>query len=231
MTYAGSAPQAVARVVAVVPAKGLELAKSRVALSKRERRAYALAFVADTLAALAGCEAVAAVLVVTADAEVAEVARECGAEVVADDSTSLNEAVALGVQLARTSWPELAVLIAPADLPCLRSQDVQQVLLLAQQACGATGFGAFLPDREGTGTTLVVLPADPLRPASNGAPLTAYGPGSASRHAALGLHRLDAAPTRARHDVDTLADLDDALTLGVGPHTTALTLASSLPSP
>lgn len=49
--------------------------------------------------------------------------------------------------------------------------------------------------------------------------------GSAAKHRALGLRSLDDAPVRARHDVDTLKDLQMAATLGLGPETAAVMAA------
>lgn len=72
-----------------------------------------------------------------------------------------------------------------------------------------------MPDRSGTGTTVVVH-----QPGS--VPATGYGPGSARRHLALGLLALPEAPAGARHDVDTLADLEAARRLGVGVRTAAV---------
>ena len=99
--------------------------------------------------------------------------------------------------------------MVPADLPCLASHAVTQVLRLAQRV-----GGAFVPNRAMTGTTLVVWPP--------GRPMVAqYGPGSAAKHRAIGLRSLDDAPPEARHDVDTLTDLRAAFTLGLSARTAA----------
>lgn len=97
--------------------------------------------------------------------------------------------------------------MVPADLPCLSSEAVTQVLRLEQHR-----EGALVPDRASTGTTLVLCP--PRRPV-----LAQYGPGSAGSHRALGLRSLDDAPLVARRDVDTLAALNAAAALGLGART------------
>lgn len=214
-------------VTAVVPIKALDVAKSRLALAERDRRRLALAFASDTLAALGGCPDVGTVIVVTADPEISALATSHGARVVPDHTDSIDAAVASAVlataphaiasadasadQCAAEGErlhviSEAGVLVTPADLPCLRADDVTDVLRQA-----AAHRGAFVPDRSGTGTTMVVFAAgEPV--------VTAYGVGSAARHTGLGLEAVSA-PVRARHDVDTLEDLREAAALGLGAAT------------
>jgi 2-phospho-L-lactate guanylyltransferase len=206
-TRSGRAPS---QVTAVVPVKPLALAKSRLALPADQRRALALAFAVDTISALVGSPLVGDVLVVTSDPEVAARLRPLGVRLAPDDGTGLREAVRAGIGLA-TSWrPAAGVAVVPADLPCLRAEDVAQVLTAA-----TSEQGSFVPDRSGTGTTFVVLPAGRTT-------ATRYGPGSARRHRSLGLQALSDAPARARHDVDTLDDLRAADALGPGAETAGL---------
>ena len=74
---------------------------------------------------------------------------------------------------------------------------------------------AFCPDAEGDGTSLVVS-----RDASS--LVTSYGPGSAAAHRAAGLVPLLEAPPALRRDVDTVAHLREAESLGVGRRTAAV---------
>ncbi|MGA8046314.1 MAG: 2-phospho-L-lactate guanylyltransferase, partial [Dermatophilaceae bacterium] len=202
-----------ARVVAVVPVKRLAAAKSRVRLPADQRETLAFAFALDTLDALTASPVVAATLVVTSDLDVVSELRRMDVEVVPDDTAGLHNAVEVGIAAATRRWPDLGIAVVPADLPTLRPVDVEEVVGLAE----ATG-GAFVPDHEGTGTTIVVHP-------SGRSTATRYGPSSAIRHRQLGLTALDHAPPRARLDVDTLEDLDVALTLGVGSRTAAAVAA------
>jgi 2-phospho-L-lactate/phosphoenolpyruvate guanylyltransferase len=68
-------------------------------------------------------------------------------------------------------------------------------------------------DAAGTGTTLLTAgPGHAVDPA--------FGAGSAAAHLARGHVRIVVAPISGlTHDVDYRADLDAALTLGVGPRT------------
>lgn len=198
------------RVAAVVAVKALGLAKSRLALPPALRQALVLAFAEDTLTALAACPLVDGVVVVTADPVVAQRAGRHGATVVPDGAGGLDAAVATGARVAAMLHPEAGTLVVPGDLPCLRPVDVAEVLHRAHRSAGAV-----VPDRAGTGTTLLLH--GPGRPVTS-----RYGEGSAARHAALGLRVLEDAPVRARHDVDTVEDLCAAADLGLGANTVAL---------
>lgn len=194
-------------VTAVVPVKRLALAKSRLRVEPDHRRDLALAFALDTVAALSASPRVTEVLVVTSDSVVARQVRRTGAQIVAEDGAGIEAAVMTGMRVATQGSPQTGVAVVPADLPCLRPDVVNRVLT------HASAWGrAFVPDRSGTGTTLVAhAPGVP--------PVTGYGLGSAARHVFLGLHLMSDAPLEARHDVDTLEDLRDAWDLGVGPAT------------
>lgn len=190
------------QVTAVVPVKRLAFAKSRLAVPADQREALALAFALDTISSLSGSPLVADVLVVTSDPVAARRLRRLGVRVLPDQGAGLGQAIHGGVRVAATWRPGTGIAVVPADLPCLRATDVTQVV-----TAGSVTEGAFVPDRSGAGTTLVIYP--PGRRA-----VTRYGPGSAAGHRALGLHTLHDAPMRARHDVDTLEDLAAATSLG-----------------
>jgi 2-phospho-L-lactate guanylyltransferase len=201
-----------AAVTAVVPVKRLGAAKSRLVLPPAQRQDLALAFALDTVEALVGCEAVAAVVVVTPDPAAAVRLRRRGVRVVPEQSHGLVPAVLAGIRAAVGWQPRTGVLVVPADLPCLRPADVAAVV-----GAPVGPGGAFVPDRSGTGTTLAHHPRGPYGVVA----VPQYGPGSATRHAALGLWALTDAPARTRLDVDTLDDLHDAAVLGTGAATRA----------
>lgn len=184
----------------VIPVKPSSSAKSRLGLGPELARAIAL----DTVAAVVACSAVDRVLVVTAD----ETFRPAGAEIVRERSAAgIDSAVRLGAELA-AGRPRAAIL---GDLPSLRPEDLAAALELAAQH--PRGFVA---DRETTGTTMVT--------AAQGLPLlTAFGPGSAHAHRALGLIRLDlSADSTVTADVDTVEQLRLARELGLGPASRAV---------
>jgi 2-phospho-L-lactate guanylyltransferase len=197
----------------VVPVKLLAHAKSRLAApAGAHREALALAFAADTVAAALRSPAVAAVFVVTDDPAARAVLCELGAVVVADQpAAGLNAALEHGGRVAVERHPDCGIGALSADLPALLSAELSLALALASPYPSAV-----VADAGGSGTTLYVAKAGTLF-----AP--AYGAGSLRRHVASGAQVLDEAGLRSlRRDVDTRADLTDALRIGVGPHTAAV---------
>lgn len=191
----------------VVPVKRLELAKTRLSsYGDSGRRSLALAFAADVVVA---ASQVAAVLVVTDDADAAALLGGLGAQVTRDDpDAGLNPALTHGAELLRAARPEAGVATVSADLPALTAEDLRAALSEV-----AAGERAFVADVAGTGTTLLAAgPGALLAPA--------FGSGSRAGHVASGARELRAA-AGLRRDVDTPQDLAAALKLGVGAHTAA----------
>ena len=205
----------------VIPVKRLTVAKSRLAPLPTARRAeLALAFVHDCVAAALAAPEVARVLVVTADGEAAGQLARIGAQIaweppstaeaVAPDGSQsrLNAAISFGAGRSCADRPDLRVGALTGDLPALRPRELGAVLNLAAAIDGRS----FVPDAAGTGTTLLLGPGDgQLDPR--------FGSDSRGRHARSGAAELFGAGRSVRQDVDTLADLEAALRLGVGAHT------------
>ncbi len=195
---------------AVVPLKGWGTSKSRLALPEGVRRQIVQAMAADTLATLKACPDIQAVSVLVRDRDLigSPVLRDIDDVVVQPDATASLDA-ALG-WFATTHAPEqvpLAVVVA--DLPALRAQSLSEVLVHA-----AEHPFAMVADREGSGTTvLTALLAADLAPH--------FGAKSAAAHQTAGATLVTSPPDLAC-DVDTLADLEHARTLGLGPLTAAI---------
>lgn len=201
----------------VVPVRGGPLAKSRLDLPVGTREALADAFARDTVAALLATGAVADVLVVTGDAEVAAWASGIGAQVVDDPSRGLDAAVEAGVSAAVSAGPrDVAVVLG--DHPALRAEEVDTAL-----AAAAVHGRAVLPDLDGTGTALLTT-----RSATAPGP-TAFGPGSAGAHAGIGHTVLHLDVPGLRTDVDDAASLARATQLGLGAATRAVLERATLP--
>jgi 2-phospho-L-lactate guanylyltransferase len=224
----------------VIPVKRLSAAKSRLAPLPVARRAdLALAFVHDCVTAALAAPEVEQVLVATADPAAAASLGRLGARIaleppgtadtaaeasasavaVADTSamasvaadgaqTRLNAAISFAAGLSRRERPDLRVGALTGDLPSLRTGELSAVLQLA----AAIGGRSFVPDAAGTGTTLLLAGTDGVLD-----PL--FGGDSRGRHARSGAAELFGAGRSVRQDVDTLADLEAALRLGVGAHT------------
>jgi 2-phospho-L-lactate guanylyltransferase len=199
----------------VVPLKPLALAKSRLAGAGGEgaRAGLALAFAVDTVAAALACTAVRSVSVVTDDALAGAELSALGARIVPDaPAAGLNAALAHGAHVVRSGSPEASVAALSADLPALRSAELELVLAAASAA-----DRAFLADAAGIGTTLLAAAAGiGLAPA--------FGEASRARHRRSGAQEiLLEGVDSVQQDVDTAADLQVAVSLGVGPRTAAAT--------
>ncbi|MFE9745582.1 2-phospho-L-lactate guanylyltransferase [Saccharothrix saharensis] len=188
----------------VVPVKTLERAKSRLVGARLDRPALALAFALDTISA--ALPAVRHVLAITDDPAVIAELRTLGVES-APGPEGLNESLRFGFGLLRSRDPDSVVGALQADLPALRTRELVAAL--------ATAHGrSFCPDRQGTGTTLLLsAPGGDLDPS--------FGPDSAAAHTASGATPLLGPWPSLRHDVDTAEDLRRAADLGLGRHTSA----------
>lgn len=204
----------------VVPVKGTAEGKSRL-LPERpagERMLLAEAFALDAVSALQRARQVGRVIVVTdAASSVAARLRERGVTVLGDPGGGLNAAVGAGLAWAGADADADSAAAAEAapgpvavmlgDLPTLVADDLDGALEAAR------GHPlALVHDAEGSGTTLIT--------ATEGALVPHFGGGSAERHRAAGHVDLVLKPeSTLRHDVDTEADLQAAVAVGVGPHT------------
>ncbi|MCG2623420.1 2-phospho-L-lactate guanylyltransferase [Arthrobacter sp. I2-34] len=204
----------------VIPFKGGPGAKSRLGTGTPGtagfrpdvRQALALAFLADTVAAAQAVPAVGRIVIASSDQAVLTVP---DIVLVADPGRGLNAAVTAGVEWAREQQDGGPVAVLAGDLPSLTSGDLAAALDLA-----AGHRLALVPDRHGTGTTLITAaPGTELVPR--------FGPGSCEAHRRDGHFLLPvSAASTLRADVDTPADLDRALRRGTGPRTRAIVLRS-----
>jgi len=194
----------------LVPVKPPSRAKSRLAsLGDDARRSLVTAFAADTVSAALGTSGVGAVLVVTDDHELAAALRGLGAEVIPDGvADDLNESLVQAGAEARRRWPGLGLAALCADLPALDPVELAQALEEASRHAAA-----FVADAAGEGTTLVAaLSPKDFTPS--------FGPGSREAHLTHGAHEVvEVDVPTLRRDVDTPADLREAVELGVGSRT------------
>lgn len=211
-----SAPSDETRWCLVVPVKRLGRAKSRLAgpeVPSALRERLALAFATDAVSAALTARRVAAVLVVTDDPTAAAALGALGARIVPDEpDAGLNAAFAFGARSARRILgAEVGVAAVTADLPAMRSTELD--IALARIIGDKQHFVA---DAHAIGTTMLFAPPgmdlDPR-----------FGGPSRAAHMAAGAVELSGGDISSlRRDVDTPADLADALRLGVGPATAAV---------
>ena len=207
------------RFAVVVPVKPVRHAKSRLApLGDQPRRSLVAAFASDTVSAALACASVGAVLVVTDDHVLAGALRDLGAHVVPDALVDdLNGSLVQGAAEAHRRWPDLRPVALCADLPALDPEELARALEVA-----SAHRAAFVADAAGDGTTMVAA-------ASLQEFTPCFGPGSRDAHVAEGAHEVvEVDVPTLRRDVDTPADLVDALALGVGPRTESTVSALTL---
>ncbi len=196
---------------AVVPVKPFARAKSRLApLGDDARADLVAAFAHDTVSALLGSRHVGLVVVVTDELSLSRALAGTGAVAVPEGhGANLNATLVQGAAEAARRRPELRPLAVCADLPALSGTAVDDFL----DSSSSPGEHWFVPDVAGTGTTTYLASAlDRFVPR--------FGPGSAQAHRDAGAVDLGSlAPVGLRRDVDTPADLADAVALGVGERT------------
>lgn len=197
--------------VVLVPVKPPAVAKSRlVGVPDDLRRDLAAAFARDTVTACLAATGVAAVMVVTDDAQVAADLDALGCSVLPDrPGGDLNATLVRAAAEAGRRWPELQPVALCADLPALRPAD-----LAAALASAVEGAAAFVADADGVGTTLYTAPYAAFRPR--------FGVASRAAHLADGANEIGGDLATLRRDVDDTAGLARARELGLGAHTAAL---------
>ncbi len=158
---------------AIVPVKPLRRGKSRLAgvLSEDERTHLNQSMLEHTLKTLAQVPEIDQTLVVSRDPAALALAHSLGARTVREEGTpALNVALRRATMVAR-AYATHGVLILPADIPLLNTQDLQALVKCAENP----PVVVIAPDHRRDGTNaLLVCPAGVIE--------YSYGPGSFQRH-------------------------------------------------
>lgn len=147
------------KVSALIPVKGFAQAKQRLSPSHGalERAVLAEAMLRDVLGQMTLARGLEATFVVTADAKVSEIASSMAAQVIQEEQER-GETDAVVFALAKLQQRRIrAVLIMPADIPAVRSSDIEIVL---QQMAGHNApspFVLLIPSHDRMGTNALLL--------------------------------------------------------------------------
>jgi 2-phospho-L-lactate/phosphoenolpyruvate guanylyltransferase len=147
------------KVCVLIPAKGFVNAKQRLSpmLEAREREILAEAMLRDVLGqAVAAC-ARGATFVVTRDRRVAEIAGSFGAELIREsEERGETEAVHFALsELKRRGFE--AVLVIPADIPLIRSSDIEELLASPSHDGLTSPFALLVPSHDRMGSNALLL--------------------------------------------------------------------------
>lgn len=188
----------VPRIVAVVPIKRLDDAKSRLAsrLTPPERRRLVLDLLGRVLDALVRSDVVERCLVVSADPLVRERAVAAGALGVDEGCATSGQNAALErARVTARFWNPTALLVISGDLPLITAADIAALARL-----GVTpGTVVIAPDRREMGTNALLLHPPDLLPFR-------FGPGSLRTHRAAATAR--GVQLRLYRAYGTAVDLD-----------------------
>jgi len=189
-------PTMAGRLALIIPAKSLDLAKSRLGMPAEIRRTIALHLLDHTVRAALLCASVADIAVVTADPEIAAYSRALGAAVVDEGRAgNLNRALRLGRERARSLPGIEAIGYLMADLPLVTHGDITAVFDDYRHA----GVPVIVRDAAGTGTTMLIHER-------NRRPPLHFGQRSASAHGRAGYVVVAEHVSAIRSDMDTMED-------------------------
>ena len=167
------------RLVAIVPVRTLEGAKSRLggSLDAEERQDLVRLLLERTISAAAGVPGIESVLVVSPDPAILALAAGAGARPLRQDGEGLNEGLAQAAGEAIADGAT-AVLVLAGDLPSVSEASIGEILATAAAAASAArAIVVVVPDRHGRGTNALLLsPPDTIA--------FAFGPDSRVAHEA-----------------------------------------------
>jgi 2-phospho-L-lactate guanylyltransferase len=149
-------------IAALVPAKALDEAKTRLAamLTEDERRCLALTMLGDVLRTLQAVPRLDVIAVVSPDDEVLERARELGAEAILEPSSArgINQALAHAMNVMSPRGVS-SLLVVLADVPAVTPGEIESVL----DALPADRGAVICPSSAGGTSALAVRPSGAIR--------------------------------------------------------------------
>ena len=119
-------------VYAVIPVKNLNESKQRLSsvFSPQERKQLTLAMLTDVLTAVKGSN-IRKIVISATDPELAQIAQKLGVSFFSPSQNGLNPAVDEAITWSINDGAD-SVLVLPADLPLLTSQEINQIIALGK---------------------------------------------------------------------------------------------------
>ena len=198
--------------IALIAAKQLEFAKTRLAMPAGERRALAAAMFRDVLSAAMSAQTPDHVALVSSDEELLGMARVAGAITIDERfPRGLNAAVRLGTEALIAEGAD-SICVVLSDIPLVTGADIDAMFAATRGPRGV----ALAPSRELTGTNLIArTPPDAIA--------TRFGRRSLMRH----LESCEQAGIRCEivrlsgpaMDLDLMSDLADFMRIPSATHT------------
>lgn len=196
----------------LMPIKPFNEGKSRLSLNGASRSDLPRAIALDTIAAVRRSVVVETLVIVSREPELRMLANAPGVVLIQEtELRGIDRALADADEAIGDQVPRAALV---GDLAYLQPEHLTTALAFAE-----TFDCAMVPDKDGTGTTMVTARAGyPLR--------TAFGIDSCARHLALGCARLPVpAWSTVRQDVDYRSDLKKSELGHLGEHTQRVLLS------
>ncbi len=195
-------------VFTLVPVKKLSETKKRLSsiLNAEERRAFALAMLLDVLRAISA-SGVDKIVLIGSDKDVRKVSLDWEAEFLSDTGEELNQVLQYATDWSVHKGAE-AVLVLPADVPIVTSEDIDRIISL----CSDRPSIAVSPSSRGGTNALMRNPPRAMP--------TYFGPDSSKRHlheaSKLGIRASIHESASLSLDIDLPGDLKLLLKLGKG---------------
>ena len=161
----------------IIPVKPLRLAKSRLAavLAPEDRQQLAEAMLRHVLGVVQQVPQITGTLVISRDNHALALAREYGAKTIQESGAPELNAALMRATTIVASWRTDAVLVLPADLPLIASEDVTRIVEMGRKPHPCVVIAT---DRNKDGTNALYVQPPGLID-------YAYGEGSFQRHAVL----------------------------------------------
>jgi 2-phospho-L-lactate guanylyltransferase len=123
------------KVHVIIPFKGLAESKSRLAkeISDDLRKHLVTAMLSDVVSAVSSSKRVNHLIIITSDKEIESIIPKKATLLLEDKPRGINQAINEATEYSTTKMHAEAALVIPADLPLIKPQDIDTVILRGKQ--------------------------------------------------------------------------------------------------